>query len=197
MTRTTTNALLTVAGWLALSAAAPAQVVTTLKDFTGGTLTTPGDGGIPTGSLLLYGGNFYGMTAAGGNFGDGVIFRMAVDGTAYTVLRTFRGGSNDGRNPHGSLIPFGGFLYGMTEAGGSTGNGIIFRTNLDGTGFVIVHSFAGGPTDGSAPLGTLTLSGSTFYGTTVSGGSVPNANGLYQFGTIFKMNTDGTGYTVL
>lgn len=38
---------------------------------------------------------------------------------------------------------------------------------LDRTGFKLLHSFAGGTSDGSLPWGALTLSGSTLYGMTI------------------------------
>jgi uncharacterized repeat protein (TIGR03803 family) len=54
---------------------------------------------------------------------------------------------------------------------------------------VLLHEFAGGSTDGSSPYGSLTLSGSTLYGTTYGGG-----RGL---GTVFQINTDGSGFSLL
>jgi uncharacterized repeat protein (TIGR03803 family) len=51
-----------------------------------------------------------------------------------------------------------------------------------------LHSFTGG-SDGSKPIGGLTLSGNTLYGTT-SGFNT-------GFGTVFKLFTDGTGFTNL
>jgi uncharacterized repeat protein (TIGR03803 family) len=44
--------------------------------------------------------------------------------------------------------------------------------------------------DGSAPVAGLVLSGSTLYGTTKWGGSGGK-------GTVFRINADGTGYSVL
>ena len=44
--------------------------------------------------------------------------------------------------------------------------------------------------DGAGPWGELILSGSTLYGTTEIGGSSGN-------GTVFAINTDGTGFTNL
>lgn len=191
------TALATLA-WLAPAAPASAQVVTVLKSFTGGSFGgPPGDGAGPTGSLLPYDGMLYRMAATGGNFGEGVIFRMGMDGTGYTVLRSFQSQATDGGTPLGSLTQFGGNLYGMTEAGGTMSGGTIFRIAPDGTGFTVVHSFAAGPTDGSGPAGSLALSGTIFYGTTPSGGTVQNGDNLYQYGTVFKTNTDGTGYTLL
>jgi uncharacterized repeat protein (TIGR03803 family) len=43
------------------------------------------------------------------------------------------------------------------------------------------------------PFGSLVLEGETLYGTTFQGGSVAPPGG----GTVFSINTDGTGYTVL
>ena len=45
-------------------------------------------------------------------------------------------------------------------------------------------------TNGVHPRAGLTLSGSTLYGTTMEGGS-------FGLGTVFQVNTDGSGYTVL
>ena len=44
--------------------------------------------------------------------------------------------------------------------------------------------------EGAEPSAGVALSGTVLYGTTYSGGS-------FGIGTVFKMNTDGTDYTVL
>ena len=103
------------------------------------------------------------------------------------ILHSFTGGSSDGTS---NLTLSGSTLYGMTFQGGSGGAGTIFQINLDGTGLTILHNFTGGPSDGANPLGSLTLSGSTLYGMTFSGGANND-------GTIFKVNTDGTGFQLL
>ena len=56
--------------------------------------------------------------------------------------------------------------------------------------YQILHSFGSVSRDGSAPSTSLALSGNTLYGATASGGT--NGNG-----TIYKINTDGTGYGIL
>lgn len=54
----------------------------------------------------------------------------------------------------------------------------------------ILHNFGSQSRDGSGPGSDLVLTGNTLYGTTISGGT--NSNG-----TIFKINTDGSGYQIL
>ena len=78
----------------------------------------------------------------------------------------------------------------MTLGAGTGASGTIFKINIDGTGYQVLHSFGTVPNDGYSPYGSLTLSGSTLYGMTEAGG----ANGK---GTIFQINADGTGYQVL
>ena len=85
-----------------------------------------------------------------------------------------------------------GVLYGTTSSGGTNDTGTIFAINVNGSGYRTLYSLGGftGNTDGTAPLATLTLSGSCLYGTAVGRG----ANGG---GTMFLINTNGTGFTVL
>lgn len=52
-----------------------------------------------------------------------------------------------------------------------------------------IHEFAGGVNDGAHPYGNLILDGSTLYGMTTVGGD-------YDSGTIFSINTDGSGFTI-
>jgi uncharacterized repeat protein (TIGR03803 family) len=167
---------------------AAAQVVTILHSFAGGTA----DGKTPFGSLTASGSTLYGMTESGGAFGPGTVFRIGADGTGFGLLHSF--GSSiltDGINPTGSLTLSGSTLYGMTQGGGSAGNsGTVFRLNADGTGFGLLHSFTGGAGDGFQPLGSLAQAGPALYGMTPQGGTA-------NIGTAFRMNADGTGFSLL
>ena len=148
------------------------------------------DGHGPRGSLTLSGSNLYGMTRYGGDSNEGTVFKMNTDGTGFGLLHEFAGEGSDGRSPYGDLTLDGSTLYGMTYQGGDLDRGTVFKMNTDGSGFSLLHEFAGGVSDGNNPYGSLTLSGSTLYGMTQYGGG----SGL---GTVFAMNTDGTGFGLL
>jgi uncharacterized repeat protein (TIGR03803 family) len=158
-----------------------------LHVFTGGAA----DGNDPIGGApALSGTTLYGMTALGGTSNVGVVYKIGTDGNGFAVLRSFAASVADGISPFGSVIVNGNTLYGLTHNGGSSLNGTIFKMNTDGTGFTLMHSFAGGPADGRDPLGELLLSGSTLYGTTYQGGTA-------DVGTLFSIGIDGSGYNVM
>src|SRR5207248_2234199 len=97
--------------------------------------------------------------------------------------------NSDGANPNAGLIISGSTLYGTVAAGGSFGHGTVFAVDTNGAGFTILHSFTGS-SDGANPWAGLILSGNTLFGTAYSGGSSGH-------GTVFKVNTDGSGFTTL
>src|SRR5262249_46676067 len=68
-------------------------------------------------------------------------------------------------------------------------DGAVFAVNTNGTGFTNLHVF-NDHGDGAEPQGTLIVSGNTLYGTTTYGG--PGLSG-----TVFAINTDGTGFRTL
>jgi uncharacterized repeat protein (TIGR03803 family) len=163
---------------------------------------TASDGAEPYAALILSGDTLYGTTSGVGNYGtngNGTVFAIKTNGTGYTNLYSFTAldrtyyTNRDGQSPRGSLVLSGSTLYGTAIYGGSSGKGTVFAVNTDGTGFTNLHSF-NGPSgsstnnDGNAPWGGLVLSGKTLYGTTAFGSGFDN-------GTLFKINTDGTGYT--
>ncbi len=166
-----------------------------LHSFAGGSA----DGSSPMGGLILSGSTLYGMTGWGGGVGDGgygcgTVFKMQTDGSGFTILHAFTGGASDGQQPaYSSLALSGNTLYGMTEYGGGTsnlGNGVIFKVNTDTTGYTVLHSFSGGTNDGADPHGGVTVVGNMIYGTTKAGGTS-------NYGTLFEIGTDGTGFSIL
>ena len=159
---------------------------TNLHVFSGGA----NDGAYPMGDLMLSGTNFYGMASEGGPGNHGTVFRINIDGTGYTNLHSFAGYPNDGAAPPNSLTLDGSTLYGMTQYGGANNYGMVFKMNIDGSGFTGLHSFAGGAGDGESPQGSLTLANGWLYGMTPYGGAS-------NYGVVFRLATDGSSYTNL
>ncbi len=156
---------------------------TTLRSFTGS------DGAYPRAGLIQGSdGSLYGTTARGGSSGRGTIFKIAPDGTGFATLHIFTG--LDGDSPHAELVQGpDGALYGTTNDGGTLGWGTIFKINADGTGFSTLHTFT--LDDGARPEAALVQgTDGAFYGTTDGGGS-------WWYGTVFKLDADGTGFTSL
>jgi len=163
---------------------------TTFHNFAGGL-----DGSDPVADLLYdpTTGMVYGTTKTGGAgpncaAGCGTVFSIHSNGTGYTVIHRFAGGTTDGAFPQAGLtIDAAGNLYGTTSNGGTHHIGTVFKlTALGGGKFreSILHSFAG--SDGAQPLSRLALNASgILYGTTFAGG----AHGL---GTVFAVKPSGT-----
>ena len=152
---------------------------TVLHSFTGS------DGAVPHGGLVRdSAGNLYGTTSSGGASGLGTVFKIDTSGRE-TVLHSF-GGSPDGAQPYAGLVmDNAGNLYGTTENGGASGFGTVFKVDNTGTESVL-HSFAGGSSDGADPTARVILDANgNLYGTTFMGGS----NGR---GTVFELDTTNT-----
>lgn len=162
------------------------------------------DGAYPSAAMVLSNNILYGMATAGGSSGQGTAYALNTDGSGFTVLHNFTATTgpstnSDGAGPIAGLITnsTGNVLYGTAPAGGGAGNGTVFSVNSDGTGFRTLHSFTAtsGPSpatnsDGAGPAAGLLLSGTTLYGTAYQGGRSGN-------GTVFSVNTDGTGFATL
>jgi uncharacterized repeat protein (TIGR03803 family) len=161
----------------------------TLHAFAATTSGTNSDGAEPEAGLILSGGTLYGTASLGGR-GYGTVFSVDIADYGFTNLYTFTNGA-DGSTPLAALALSGAALYGTAKAGGtnSPGWGTLFKLNTDGTGFTNLYDFAQGA-GGTMPQAGLLLSGSTLYGTT------PDTGGSTG-GTVFKLNTDGSGFTVL
>jgi uncharacterized repeat protein (TIGR03803 family) len=105
----------------------------------------------------------------------------------FTVLHHFTT-NYDGGLPLSGLIAEGNTLYGTTRLSGPSFGGTIYKVNLDGSGYTVLHFFD--ITNGGSPEGGLVLNNGTLYGTTPYAGT--NLNGM-----IFKIATDGTGFSML
>ena len=148
--------------------------------------------------LTVQGNALFGTAFEGGQFGYGTVFKMNTDGTGFTGLNHF---PPETPHPRGRLTLSGDTLYGISTPEYVEGaGGTVFRVNTDGTGFIVVKQFADGiwdnnvsaytNSDGVNPIMGLALWRNTLYGTTSRGGQ-------FGAGTLFKVNTDGTGFAVL
>ncbi|MEI6085446.1 MAG: choice-of-anchor tandem repeat GloVer-containing protein [Verrucomicrobiota bacterium] len=112
----------------------------------------------------------------------------------FSGLHNFAGHEADGDFPLSGPVPNGDFLYGTTFTGGTPNNyvglGTIYRFNRDGTGYEIIHHFAGGDNDGQAPEGPVTVADSMLYGMTRHGGSANS-------GTVYKVSATGDEFQLL
>ena len=169
-----------------------------LYSFTGGP-----DGGNPYARMTVVGSTLYGTTYAGGTAGEGTVFAINSDGTNERTVYSFTHAGSDGAkpNPFAALTVVGSTLYGTTYAGGTAGAGAVFAINRDGTNERILYSFTGG-SDGGNPYASLTVVGSTLYGTTYDGGTgvgggMGTTGGPAGDGTVFAINSDGTNERTL
>ena len=154
------------------------------------------DGAHPQGGLILSDNTLYGTAFGGGTNGFGTVFAIGTNGADFTTVHNFTTTDFNNANPDGALPAAGliwgnGMLYGTTEYGGTNGAGTIFRVNADGSDFATLHHFDSSSVgDGANAYAGMILSGGTLYGTTDSGGQA-------GYGTVFAINTDGTGFTLL
>ena len=161
---------------------------------------TNSDGATPYARLLLSGNRLYGTASGGGVGGVGTVFALNLDNTNFTVLHSLAAPdfltltNADGANPQAGLILSGDRLYGTAFRGGNSNLGAVFALNTNGIGFTNLYSFTGG-SDGAEPAGELALSTDTLFGTAYIGGNNSLNNG--GNGTVFALNTNGTGFAVL
>jgi uncharacterized repeat protein (TIGR03803 family) len=163
----------------------PGGTVTVLHSFAGGTA----DGAKPSSLIQASDGNFYGTTTFGGGTGCtlgqgcGTVFSMTPAGVV-TILYAFTNplfpDSQYRPLPYSLIQAADGNFYGMTEAGGASFGGEVYRMTPSGT-VTFLHTFT---VLGGGPTGPLLQAGDrTFYGWTSFDGT--------GSGTLFRMTTAG------
>jgi uncharacterized repeat protein (TIGR03803 family) len=172
----------------------------TATDGTLGIRGTNSDGANPRSGLVVSGDTLYGAASQGGSSGYGTLFRLNIDGSGFTTLHNFYADpalppdttltNSEGVYLRSGLLLSGNTLYGTAQYGGTGAAGCVFAVNTDGTGFTNLHSFNWG-TDGAYPRAGLVLAGNTLYGAAAWGGDPGSP------GTLFALNTNGTGFRVL
>jgi uncharacterized repeat protein (TIGR03803 family) len=157
-----------------------------LYSFKGGTT----DGAFPIGTILtVVGSELYGLTSAGGSFGNGTIFEIDPTTGAEHLIYSFQGGS-DGADPRGGLHDEG-VLYGTTLYGGGgscnsgKGCGTVFSYTTSG-GEKVIRPFTGSGNGKNPRAGLIQAQpNATLFGTAYGGG----VDGL---GTVYGFGPDGT-----
>ena len=151
------------------------------------------DGGRPWGRLFQdTDGVIYGTTQYGGIYSGGTVFRINPDGSDYRIIQNLSGSPTNAAQPQsGVIVASDGKLYGTSTYGGNIDQGTIFTLNKDGTDYEVLRRFSLWGREGAGPLGAIIQARDGFlYGTTSRGGS-------NEFGTLYRLNRDGTGHTVI
>lgn len=154
-----------------------------------------GVGQEPAAGLTLVGNILYGTSQYGGTYDDGTVFAISTNGTGISdqYIFSLANGSranSDGDGPLAKVIFANGVLYGTTEAGGTSGDGVVFSVATNNpSSFAVLHYFSsdlnnGTNYDGAFPFAGLLLVGNTLYGTSAFGG-------VYGSGSVFAVTTNG------
>jgi uncharacterized repeat protein (TIGR03803 family) len=153
------------------------------------------NGSNPNGSLIQASdGKLYGMTQDGGSIVDdfgityGVIFSFDPSSSTYTNMKDFD--YTNGAYPNGSLMQASdGKLYGMTQQGGSSFDGVIFSFDPSSSTYAKLKEFDS--TNGAYPQGSLMQArDGKLYGMTEGEGS--NRDGV-----IFSFDPSSSTYAKL
>jgi uncharacterized repeat protein (TIGR03803 family) len=142
-------------------------------------------GGNTAGGLLLLNSTLYGQTHYGTT---GAVYSVGTDGSNFQVLTTYFDRFSSTERPL-QLTTDGTKLYGLTRDDFQPSFGTVFSVSTNGANFQTLHNFPDVPVaaGGAKPSDTLSLDGTTIIGAAFGGGS----NGG---GTIFRLNTNGTGF---
>ncbi len=144
-------------------------------------------------------GHIFGSRLSGGAGGFGDVFRAEENGSGFAPLHQFPQIAGDGKSPAGLLLAKDGQLYGGTVSGGTGGvfgdYGVLFRMQTDGSGYSILRQLDS-RTDGTQMTAALLQdAGGVLYGVLRNGGTATVNDG--GNGTLFRMNSDGSDFTVL
>jgi len=123
-----------------------------------------------------------------------LILSGTVWASSESVIYNFNSlsGGTDGYYPYSGLVADAkGNLYGTTFNGGNSSSyGVAYELTFSGGTWseTVLHTFAGGTTDGEYPDSPLTFDKSgNLYGITYQGGT-------YGYGTVFELTKSGSGW---
>jgi uncharacterized repeat protein (TIGR03803 family) len=147
-------------------------------------------------------GNLYGEIQGGGRFNSGLVYELSPAAGGIWIARSlyvFKGGVN-GSNPIGGLVMDKvGHLFGVTDFGGQSGDGVVFELTPEANGLwseETLYQFGGPPSDGAHPQAALILDqAGNLYGTSEYGGTGPCTHSespttVVGCGTAFELARD-------
>jgi len=147
-------------------------------------------GSLPEGPLVAGPDALYGIAREGGATSRGTIFRVTPAGVR-TRITSFSGtaGAAPGRTPRGPLAFAGNqFFYGVTEIGGSSNLGVLYKVNSSGSYTVLAEFTQTGP---RLPQGGLVLAANGLvYGSTSRGGT-------FDAGTLIRIDPSNDSWSVV
>ncbi len=142
-----------------------------------------------SGFIQATNGDLYGAAPDCGHYGSGALYAITPDGALRAVYNFDNDGyARDGKEPTAELLQApDGKLYGAAPIGGlpvdGEREGTVFRINLKGTTFKLLHTFTSSP-DGSFPTTGLTIGADgNLYGVTPVGGLEPGKGTVYRLKT--------------
>jgi uncharacterized repeat protein (TIGR03803 family) len=153
----------------------PSGTLTTLAEF------TAAGPRLPLGGLTLApDGNLYGTLSRGGAADGGALLRVVPSTNTWSTLADFTAAT--GTQPAGAVLAGpDGTLYGMTTAGGTNGQGTLWRyTSADGLEALVSFTGNGGAAPGSGGFmeentlltgGLIAAADGSLYGVTPGGGA--------------------------
>jgi uncharacterized repeat protein (TIGR03803 family) len=149
---------------------------TKLLDFDG-----TNNGANPQGALIQTStGKLYGLTAGGGTAGLGVLYEF--DPATNTYAKKIDLNGTNGASPYGSLFETqNGKLFGLTSAGGTINNGVLFEYDTSNSSYTVRYNFSVGP-GGNSPQGSLVQGpNGKLFGTSVNGGSATDEGEIFEY----------------
>jgi len=151
-----------------------------LYSFSGGS-----DGAHPNSPVTLdTAGNIYGTTTRGGEYDNGVVYKIDPQGRA-SILYILGNGDQPPDTPTALALDAHGNLYGISALGGAANAGLIFKLGTSGKA-TILYSFTGG-TNGFLPSGLVVDGAGNLYGTA--------DGGTQNEGLVFKLDPAGNETT--
>jgi uncharacterized repeat protein (TIGR03803 family) len=130
-----------------------------------------------------------------------LVIPVAHAAVHFQILHNFANRSGDGQYPDGLTRASDGWLYGTTSVGGSytdilevAREGTVFKVNVDGSGYTILHNFSGYPEPHYPIAGVVEGSDGLLYGAASQSGSPIEG---WRPGGIYKLAKDGSGFEIV